>query len=614
MEKRLLILLLAVGSLNLFSLWSCSDSSRDGIDSDNITSETIVGKVGDLPVTVRDVVVEYQGLAQPSTKMEATAENAWDQAKFMKMAYIKARSFEDYDPKEVHRLVKNRLHNIVMGYMFEDLFSSDVEIAEAEIESVYQARIDAYTIPERRVVTHVLSSTNPKAWSTLEGVEEVSNVQAIDSMAHARAQHLYELLQEGANMKVMAGEYSHDTQSRDNEGTVGPFIERDMVPEFSEVAFNLEIGEISRPFKSIYGWHIIRLDSIIPGEVQKLDQRIYDQIRAELDYNRQVEKAQAFVDSLAQEVEIEWNDELLNADIESFDPYDWVCVVNGTDSVPASILREHEMMYRVRNSTSDITPEIRKAIIGSLIKPFVLSSAARALGYFDSDTIKTAYRNLKQLELRSRILRRRTPQIPKWTEEEKRAFYDEHIDLFMPEKPIKIKQILIKDQDRLEEALAALKAGEEFDKVAERYGQGSSDSEGSKATQAEPGWISEQDVPEKLFQRAWITIEGNITAPIETEYGYHIIKVVEKKKRLQYESVGSDLLRAMREHAYKTADEEWREWVSDGLEVELYDEVLSAIDFDNYGQYLAPGRATPPQSSDSLGYTESDTIAAGGSE
>ncbi len=68
---------------------------------------------------------------------------------------------------------------------------------------------------------------------------------------------------------LLAVDFSEDPGSGKNGGSLGTFGKGQMVPEFDAVAFKLKVGEISKPFRTSFGWHIVKCDSIIstkPGE------------------------------------------------------------------------------------------------------------------------------------------------------------------------------------------------------------------------------------------------------------------------------------------------------------------------------------------------------------
>ncbi len=123
---------------------------------------------------------------------------------------------------------------------------------------------------------------------------------------------IYELaIAPGADFSDIARKYSEDPGSARNGGDLGWFGTGRMVPEFEEVAFSLKDGEISKPFKSAFGWHIIyrvahRGDTIAP----------YDQLRPQimktLEQTGQTRKAEkAYINALAER--IGWK---LNPDVE----------------------------------------------------------------------------------------------------------------------------------------------------------------------------------------------------------------------------------------------------------------------------------------------------------
>lgn len=82
---------------------------------------------------------------------------------------------------------------------------------------------------------------------------------AEEDRAKAEIDSLYQIvIANPDSFEKIAVENSDDTGSARMGGNLGWFGTGQMVPEFSDVAFALEVGEISKPVRSQYGWHIIK--------------------------------------------------------------------------------------------------------------------------------------------------------------------------------------------------------------------------------------------------------------------------------------------------------------------------------------------------------------------
>ena len=65
-------------------------------------------------------------------------------------------------------------------------------------------------------------------------------------------------IRQGEKFGKLARELSVDSGSAKRDGNLGYFGRGKMVKEFEAAAFNLEVGKISEPVKTQYGYHIIK--------------------------------------------------------------------------------------------------------------------------------------------------------------------------------------------------------------------------------------------------------------------------------------------------------------------------------------------------------------------
>lgn len=70
---------------------------------------------------------------------------------------------------------------------------------------------------------------------------------------------LYLQIASGADFKALAKQFSDDPGSKDNGGVYENVKYGSFVPEFEQVAQQLKPGEISKPFKTQYGYHILQV-------------------------------------------------------------------------------------------------------------------------------------------------------------------------------------------------------------------------------------------------------------------------------------------------------------------------------------------------------------------
>jgi peptidyl-prolyl cis-trans isomerase C len=115
--------------------------------------------------------------------------------------------------------------------------------------------------------------------------QQVTKEMAGEQEIHARhilvaneddAKAVFEQLRKGADFAALAKEKSKDPSSSEG-GDLGYFTRDRMVPEFADAAFRLQVGQISDPVKTEFGWHIIKLEDKRTRPIPEFD-KVKDQL------------------------------------------------------------------------------------------------------------------------------------------------------------------------------------------------------------------------------------------------------------------------------------------------------------------------------------------------
>ena len=142
--------------------------------------------------------------------------------------------------------------------------------------------------------------------------------------------------------------------------------------------------------------------------------------------------------------------------------------------------------------------------------------------------------------------------------EECKAFYEQHKSRFEKGESVRAKHILVKDKAEIEAILALITSGEkEFEEMAREHSTCGSAARGGSLGEFGRGQMV------KEFEEAAFNAEvGAIVGPVETQFGYHLIKVEDKREEriAEFEQVESRIRRTLENkkqnevYAAKTAE------------------------------------------------------------
>ncbi|UQZ36366.1 peptidylprolyl isomerase [Paenibacillus sp. PK3_47] len=138
------------------------------------------------------------------------------------------------------------------------LAQSSMTIDDLKKQMPLQVEIRKILEPQVTVTDEEITKYYDENKATLNQEAEVQASHILVATKE-EADAIVKQLAEGADFAALAAEKSTDTGSKDNGGDLGFFKKGDMVPEFSDAAFALKVGETSGAVKSDYGYHIIKV-------------------------------------------------------------------------------------------------------------------------------------------------------------------------------------------------------------------------------------------------------------------------------------------------------------------------------------------------------------------
>jgi len=120
-------------------------------------------------------------------------------------------------------------------------------LTDAAMHAVYDDAVKQMSAEQEVHARHILIRATPD--------DEKANKAAKDKI-----EAVIDRLKKGEDFAKIAKEVTEDPSGKANGGDLGYFGKEQMVPEFAEVAFKLDNGEISEPVQTQFGWHVIKVE------------------------------------------------------------------------------------------------------------------------------------------------------------------------------------------------------------------------------------------------------------------------------------------------------------------------------------------------------------------
>ncbi|RID98846.1 peptidylprolyl isomerase [Simplicispira hankyongi] len=197
-------------------------------------------------------------------------------------------------PQSVQQIANNLYVRRVMADEASKLHLENSDAVQAELRvardkvlsDAYLQRIDSqHTLSDAVALeqAHAMYTAHPERFKSTEQVHiRHILIGGTDEAAKTKAEEVLKELRAGGDFAALAQKYSTDTGSAAKGGDLGFFAHGRMVPSFEEAAFALKnVGDLSEPVKSQFGYHILQLQGKRPAGVQPFDD-IRDALIAEI--------------------------------------------------------------------------------------------------------------------------------------------------------------------------------------------------------------------------------------------------------------------------------------------------------------------------------------------
>jgi peptidyl-prolyl cis-trans isomerase C len=217
----------------------------------------------------------------------------------------------------------------------------------------------------------------------------------------------------------------------------------------------------------------------------------------------------------------------------------------------------------------------RERFLDELIKKELLYQEALKKGLDKDAEYLKRVEDFKKITLIGKLLEKEIESKTKVSDQDVKDYYEKHKSELASVSQIRASHILLKTEEEARKILERLKKGEDFAKIARKI----SIDPGSAKNGGDLGFFSAgQMVPE--FEAAAVKLKpGEISKPVKTKFGYHIIKVTDKKlgKPVEFEKVKNYISQHLSAEKQKGAFDSYMEELKKKYTVEINKEAVSKL-------------------------------------
>jgi parvulin-like peptidyl-prolyl isomerase len=419
------------------------------------------------------------------------------------------------------------------------------------------------------------------------------------------AKMVLDSIQKGGIFEDLAVAYSIDPSAQQNRGDLGFFTWGRMVGTFQEEVIKLNPGEISMPFETRYGWHIVKMVEKTPNEARQSYTNMFESMKESVKNQKKGELMQAFRDSLEARNPVTVDRatvEYIFHKRENLYPPQVLETMPRNDFDPSQLDRNDkelilatwqggnitlgEYLSRVRQFRSQMSPpdlddyEELEDFIFQMNAMDLLANEARRQGLEDDPEFEKKLLKFKELTMAD-VMENDSLELYQAPDEgELRQYYEDHIDDYRVDAKIHVHEIMFPTKELADEYKRKIRTFGKFKEIAAQM----TERPGKRKQEGNMGYILEQYYP-RLYAEAEATPVGGIGGPVEINNKYSLIYVVDKKAEeiRDFLTVKENIVNQLEKEKKDEALSEWVEQMKKTIDIQIYENnIRPGIDKTKY--------------------------------
>jgi peptidyl-prolyl cis-trans isomerase C len=197
-----------------------------------MTQSKVLAVVEQKEITTDELNAALRGMDPQQAAQYRTPEGQrrlLDEVVHRELLYLDARDYGLEQDEEFQRVMEQTKVNLLKEFAFRRLLDS-ISVEDSEVKAYYREHKEDFVNPVSIKASHILLKDE------------------------AKAQEVYKSIEDGIAYEDAASKHSNC------EGVdLGYFEKGKMVQEFEDAAFSMTVGEVSKPVKSPFGYHIIKV-------------------------------------------------------------------------------------------------------------------------------------------------------------------------------------------------------------------------------------------------------------------------------------------------------------------------------------------------------------------